>query len=1189
MTKMDPSGSQVPGHVHRSGGARPGAIGVVEDRSLSQELNLPVVGIGASAGGIEALGRFFDAMPVDNGCSFVVVLHLDPELESQLAQVLSAHTAMPVTQVTNGTVLAPDHIYVIAPATDLIVCNGMLHITEPSAKHGHPIDVLFTSLARDQGEKAIAVVLSGTGSNGTEGLRAVRAEGGMSLVQMPESAQFDGMPTSAILAGMADHILAPEAMPDAIIAYLRHGYTSHAGKIDTVSAASQATVTTILDVLRARGGYDFRGYKHSTLGRRIHRRLGLRNIDTLDQYLEELKANPKEVSTLAGDLMISVTGFFRDPDAWRVLGESVIGPIIAEREVGSSIRIWTAACATGEEAYSVAMLVTELAEACGKHFELKVFATDAQDENLRIAREGVYPSAALAAFPAKRINRFFEKQDSTFQVTKELRDMVVFASHNLLRDPPFSRLDLITCRNVLIYLNPDAQQRIISLCHFGLRPGGHLFLGNAETIGRQEELFDTSSKKWRIYRKRGAARPTSVGYPAPQKARGTQMIDKQLISPHETQLPAGELARRALLDRYAPASVLIDEKARVLYFHGTTRDYLEQPAGEPTRDLFMMARDGLAPALRAAIREANKATTSASVDAVLRDGSPGMPITITAVAVPGPPQGANFILISFTRAVPRPNLPPPPNNPSGEVASDREQVLLEELRAVRAELQATIEHQEATNEELKASSEEAISMNEELQSNNEELETSKEELQSFNEELNTVNSQLHYKISELQNTTNDLNNLLAGSETATVFLDENFCVRWFAPASKDLFDLSPSDIGRPIATFAQKFSDEHLLRDAEAVLKKLSTIEAEIRSHSGRWYSRRMLPYRTQDDRIAGVVITFHNITERKRDADAVNDARVYAETIVRTVQHPLLVLNRDLQVQTANTAFRELFAVFDEEPKGRLIFALGTGEWNNPPLRELLEKVLTQGDEIHNFEVQQEFRLTGLRTMLLTASRLPQEGGREELILVAIEDITDRRRAEQHREVLVGELNHRVKNTLAVVQSIATQTLSHASTVAEARGAFGARLLNLAQAHDFLTRENWDGADLVNIITDTVQPHAGGDRFRIEGEHVRLEPSASLAVSMAIHELCTNAAKYGALSTDAGHVDIVWELKGEGNDRRFILRWSETGGAPVNAPTRKGFGSRLIERALAMELGGTVVVEYEHSGVVCTIDAPMR
>ncbi|MCG6116134.1 MAG: PAS domain-containing protein [Mesorhizobium sp.] len=1151
---------------------------------------IPVIGIGASAGGIEALSRFFDVMPAENGCAFVIVLHLDPKRESELAHVLSTKTKMPVVQVEDGMRLAANRVYVIAPDTDLRVSNGGLHVSSPAdpRSHRHPVDVLFSSLAVDQHERAIAIVLSGTGSNGTEGLRDIRAEGGMSLVQSPDTAKFDGMPRSAISADMADHVLAPEDMPEILLAFIRHGYVAAPTEIEATSPNGQANLSQLLDLLRARGGHDFRSYKHSTLRRRVHRRLGLRNIATLDDYINELRTSADEATALVGDLMISVTGFFRDADAWNALSKLVVSPMVAERATGATIRIWAPACSTGEEAYSLAMLVTELAEAAGKRFDLKVFATDPQENNLRRARDGIYPAAALASLPVSRLTRFFEKLDGSYQVSKELRDLVVFAPQNLLRDPPFSRLDLVSCRNFLIYLEVDAQQKIIALCHFALRQGGHLFLGNAETIGRHEDLFEPVSKKWRIYRRLGSTRHDLIEYPPPEEKSELRFMEPLTSSPPGANATAAEMARRALLERYAPASVLIDQKGRVLYFHGTTRDYLENPPGEPTRDLLTMARDGLAARLRAAIREASSGNRSVTVNARIRDSSNNRSVEMTVMPLPVSPQGA-FLLVSFASAASQ-SAPIPLSMPedAGE-ASSGERALQEELRTTRAELQKTIEYQEATNEELKAANEEATSMNEELQSTNEELETSKEELQSFNEELNTVNSQLQHKIGELESTTNDLNNLLAGSEVATLFLDEKCCIRWFAPATRELFDFVASDIGRPIAHLARKFADENLLQDVESVLEKLSASEAEVRSDVGRWYMRRVLPYRTQDNRIAGVVVTFNDITDQKRSADAINDARVYSETIVRTVQHPLLVLGRDLRVQSANKAFRELFAVFEEEPNGRLIFELGSGEWNNPPLRDLLDKVLTEDEDIHNFEFEQDFHRTGRRSMLLTACKLRQEGDRDDLILIAIEDITERKHFEEHRETLVGELNHRIKNVMATVQAIASQTLSSATSMEEARETFGSRLIALGKSHDLLTRENWAGANLHDIVSETVEPHSvGAERFRIKGPHLWLGPSIALSIAMALHELATNAAKYGALTTENGQVDIAWQLTGEGKDRQLSLRWAESGGPPVTSPTRKGFGSRLVQRVLAAELGGNVSVDYETSGVVCTIDAPM-
>jgi two-component system CheB/CheR fusion protein len=1409
--------------------------------SSAAAADIPVVGIGASAGGIEALSSFFDAMPVISGCAFVVVLHLDPKRKSEMARILGSHTRMPVVQVEGALSLAPDSVYVIAPDTDLKLESQRLRVSRPAEPRGkrHPIDVLFASIAAERHERSVAIVLSGTGSDGTEGLKEIRAEGGMSLVQSPETARFDAMPRSAIAAGLADHVLAAEAMPAILVAYLKHGYVSDPAGVEPGHVAGEAAIEQILDVVRARNGHDFGSYKRNTLRRRIHRRMGLRNINTPLDYVKDLRTNAGEAAALAADLMISVTGFFRDPEAWRALASLAIAPLVAERESGSEIRIWVPACATGEEAYTNAMLITEQAEAAGKRFDLKVFATDALEGNLHKARDGIYPAAALADFPPERICRFFEKLDGCFQVRKELRDAIVFAAHNVLRDPPFSRLDLISCRNFLIYLEPEAQQRVIAHYHFALRPGGHLFLGNAESIGRHDELFDTISKKWRIYARTGPTRHDLIDYRPLRGSVGAGTAGGPLATPAESARLA-ETARRALLERYAPASVLIDQKGRALYFHGSTGDYLEQPSGEPTRDLLAMTRDGLGLKLRGALREATKGDRTATVHARVRQNGASRRVAMTAMPLPASPQGGKLILVSFTAD----EAPAASGDPAGHdvlETTSGERALQEELISMRAELRNTIEHLETANEELKASNEEAISMNEELQSTNEELETSKEELQSFNEELNTVNSQLQHKISELERSTNDLNNLLAGSETATLFLDDTLAITWFAPAMKELFDLVTSDIGRPIAHFARKFSDENLLDDTQTVLSKLTTIEAEIRADTGRWYLRRILPYRTRDNRIAGIVITFSDITERRAAAEAVDDARLYAEAIVRTVRQPLIVLDAELRVVSANPAFYDLFKVLRKDTEGRLLYALGNGQWDVPALRMLLEEVLSKDQEVSDYEVEHEFREIGRRSMILNARKLSEGDGRDGLILLAIEDVTERReadsivrtseqrlrdlvgslpgavyttdaegritsynpaaaelwgrspdlgtawcgswrlyrpdgrvlphdqcpmalalrekrliraaeavaerpdgvrvpflayptplrdasgkvtgavnmlvdiserkqaeavaqrlaaivassddaiiskslegvvkswnigaerlfgyeadeivgqsimtlvppdrhdeerdilervrrgehiqhyetlrqrkdgseiwvsltisplrnavgvvigastiardmterrRADQHRITLMGELNHRVKNTMAVIQSIAAQTLGHASTLEEAREAFGSRLINLSKAHDLLTRESWQSADLREIVADTVRPHAGGEnRFQIEGPSIRLSPSAALAVAMALHELSTNAAKYGALTSEKGRVLIAWKIQGEGAGRQLFLSWRESGGPPVARPTRKGFGSLLIERALASELRGEVRVGYEITGLECTMVAPI-
>ncbi|MGI4879367.1 MAG: CheR family methyltransferase [Janthinobacterium lividum] len=1099
-------------------------------------------------------------------------------------------------------------------------------------------------------------------------------------------------------------------MPKVVLAYVHHGYVSAPTEIEGAAPDGQASLDQVVELLRVRGGHDFRSYKHTTLRRRINRRLGLRNIGTLGEYLEDLRKSPDEIRVLTGDLMISVTDFFRDAEAWKALAELVVAPLVAQRESGVSVRIWVPACSTGEEAYSIAMLVTELAEAAGKRFDLRVFATDAQDANLIKAREGIYTQAALASFPAARLRRFFEMLEGSWQVSKSLRDMIVFAPQNLLQDPPFSQLDLVSCRNFLIYLEAEAQQRVIALFHFALRQDGHLFLGNAETIGRHEDLFETISKKWRIYRRLGPTRHDLINFPRPSGPAEARAKAASPSSSMEAGAPMAELARRALIERYAPASVLIDRKDRVVYFHGATRDYLEQPTGEPTRDLLAMTRDGLAFKLRAAIRQASKDNKSVTVEARTRHAERAVTVTMTVAPLVSSSEGSGFLLVSFAPATSAGPAHAAMREGDEDVSAS-ERALQDELITVRAELLAAVEHLETSNEELKASNEEAVSMNEELQSTNEELETSKEELQSFNEELNTVNSQLQHKIGELESATNDLNNLLIGSETATLFLDDQFCVKWFSPASKELFDLVSSDIGRPIIHFAQKFADDNLLRDAEAVLKKLATIEAEVPSDAGNWYLRRMLPYRTQDNHIAGVVITFIDITRRKLEEEALRRSEARLQELIEALPGAVYTTDTVDRITFFNPAVAELWGrspdigardsaqlywpdgspipndkspmvlsvkekrsisameVAIDRPDGTRIpflayttllrddagdvrgavnmlvditeskhaeaverqlasivessedaiisksldgivtswnegaerlFGYTAGEMIGKPITVLIpsDRVdeeagiverIRRGEHVEHYETVRQSKDGSAVWVSLSVSPIRDAQGNVIGASKIARSMAERRRADEHRRILVDELDHRVKNTLAVVQSIAAQTFRDNVTMDEAREAFASRLINLASMHDVLTRESWTGAELIDIAIDTIKPHSSGrSRLHIDGPPVRLGPSAALAIAMALHELCTNAAKYGALSSKDGHVEIAWRLDGEGEERRLHLTWTESGGPPVRPPTRKGFGSKLIERALALELGGKVHLSYEPTGVVCTIDAPM-
>ncbi len=1149
---------------------------------------VPVVGLGASAGGIEALAEFFDAMPADSGLAFVVVLHLDPTKESQLSSILALHTKMPVAQIEDGTGITPNYVYVIAPNHDLTLDGDTLRLIEPTQPRSrrHPVDVLFKSLSEQRRERTAAIVLSGTGTNGTQGLKEIKAAGGLILVQDPKIAGFDGMPRSAIGAGVADYVLPAGDMPEVLLRYFQHSYVAAPDVPAAKAADTQPEVEQILTLIRAHSSQDFRSYKPATLLRRINRRMSLKGLTNLGSYIDLLRAEPGELQALVRDLLINVTSFFRDAEAWTTLDETVVAQIVADRDDGASIRVWVPACSTGEEAYSIAMLLTEAAEAADKQFDLKVFASDILDDNLNAARAGVYPAASVEALSSERVRRFFERLDGSYQIRRSLRDTIVFARQDLLREPPFSRMDLITCRNMLIYIEPEAQRRAMALFHFALREGGRLFLGNAETIGRADDLFETVSKKWRIFRRIGPTRhdivsfPVLGGHPASDQAEASYTHEPPSVRVTET-------ARRVLLDRYAPASVMVDQKGRVIYFHGETSDYLKQPSGEPTRDLLAMARDGLLAKLREAMRKVTAEDQSASFSAQIRQGNAFRLVLVTVSKLPPPQTNSGMLLVTFEpdargRA-------PVAREAESEGEREASTALEGELRSTRAELQGTVEQLESVNEEMKAANEEATSMNEELQSTNEELETSKEELQSFNEELHSVNSQLQHKISELDQTSNDLTNLLAGTEIATVFLDTELRIKWFSPATKQLLELVSSDVGRPISHFARKFADDKLLRDAEIVLEKLAPIEAEIRSDTGKWFVRRVLPYRTRDNRIAGLVITFIDVTDRHRATEEIDEARIYAEAIVETSQQPLIVLDARVQVQSANQAFYKLFGLIPDKAVGRSLYELGKGEWDVPELRELMEEVLPKDRQFQNVEMAFGSEGSNKRCLLLNARKLMRNGGREDLILLAIEDITERKHAAAHQEMLIGELNHRVKNVLATVQAIMMQTSRGSASVEDFTKTFSGRLHALAQAHNLLVEKEWVGADVGQIVSDTLAPYRTSDEARVvaEGPRLMVRPQVGVALMMILHELATNALKYGALSVPAGKLLVTWHQNGAGKAERFHVRWNEAGGPRVTPPLRQGFGTKLIERSTTHELGGEARLEYLEEGVRCELIFP--
>jgi two-component system, chemotaxis family, CheB/CheR fusion protein len=1035
------------------------------------------------------------------------------------------------------------------------------------------------------------VILSGTGSNGSSGIRAIKEYGGLVLAQTPETAAHPGMPRSAIATGMVDAVLPPDRIAEILVRYARHLHLELSPEESAGPTGDNASAfNQILAVVQARTGHDFRCYKKSTLTRRIHRRVGLHGLAHLADYENFLRRDAQEVQALAKDLTITVTGFFRDPEAWQVLSDLVIAPLVRERTGGETIRVWVPACSSGEEAYTVAMLIAEQADAVQKSFDVKIFATDSAEEGLNMARRGLFPAAIERDVSDERVRRFFERSDDHCLIRKELREWVIFAPQNLLQDPPFFRVDLVSCRNFLIYLEEEAQRKVIALFHFALNEGGHLFLGGAETLGRSHELFETVSKKWRLYRRLGPTRHDIVDFPVVGRrdralAANAQATPEQLFTVH-----TAEIAQRALANRYAPASVMIDRAHRVVYFHGPTGAYLVNPPGQPTRDLFAMARDGLRTKLRGAVQMAARENRPVTITAWLRPGRSGRAVSVTASPVHGH-HGNGLLLVTFEENRSAPAVSPTGSTPEPSElqapAGDEARIEREfetELSGVRDELSRTIEELETSNEELKASNEEITSMNEELQSSNEELETSKEELQSLNEELNTVNHQLQRKFEELEKTTNDLSNLLSSTEIATVFLDRQLKIRFFTPSMSKLIDIIASDIGRPMGSFAAKFQDPNLLQDMQTVLARLVPAEAEVRADDGRWYLRRIVPYRTQDNRIDGIVVTFADITTPKQAEADVRAAHDQIAQIYASVPHPLVVLDSDLKVRSANEAFYQVFQVQREETEARPIYDLGNRQWDVTRLRELLSGVVSNREALENFVVEHQFEHLGQRTMLLQASQVKGS----DLILLSIQDITERKQWEEHQELLVSELSHRVKNTLATVQSIAAQTMRHANSLESFYRDFSARLQALGGAHALLTARNWQSLNLRAVVLEPLRAFAeAGERVRLQGAEIELKPTAALALTLAVHELATNAAKHGALSRPDGVVAIDWELTGTQGAHVVRLVWSERGGPKVEAPPEHGFGLGLIERITSYELDGEVRYDFTPEGFVCELRLP--
>ena len=994
-------------------GRRPRQAGAARPRPrrrLSQRLgsplgaeSFPVVGLGASAGGLDACRRLLAVLPAGTGMAVILIQHLDPTHASMMVDLLAGHTPLKVQQAADGMPIEPEHVYLIPPGAYLSIRGGALRLSEPRERHGArlPFDFFLRSLAEELGERGICVILSGTGSDGSLGLKAVKEQGGLVIAQDPNEAEYDGMPRSAILTGAVDLVLPVAKIPEILAKYGRQRVLNGKRKGRAPDDDPPGRLAEIIDLVRTKTAHDFALYKPGTLLRRIERRMALAGAGDSVRYLDMLRQNSAELDLLAKDLLINVTSFFRDPKAFELLREEVLPDLVRRHPTDRPLRIWVAGCSTGEEAYSLAMLFIEEITAAKQNIKLQVFASDVDEEAVALAREGRYPESIAADVPPLRLARFFTQEEHGYRVVPDLRAVVVFTTQDVLADPPFSRLDLISCRNLLIYLQPEAQERVLLLLHFALREGGILMLGASEAVGRLDDRFEPISKKQRIYRQIGRSRPGEVDFPIGSGEGARAIWPGGTHSAAVRGINARDLTQRLLLERYAPASVLINRKHECLYYSGPTDRYLQVAEGEPGRDLLAMAREGLRSKLRAAIQKASREHAHATATGAQTSFGGSTP-TVRVEVDPVQRDGEELLLVSFFDEPAREQRPDQPAEPADDLPKVAE--LERELDATRKELQSAIQDLEIANEEQKAINQEAMSANEEFQSTNEELMTSREELQSLNEELTALNSQLQETLERQRSTADDLQNILDSSGVATLFLDSALNIRFFTPAAKSLFRVIATDVGRPLADLTPLAADRDLLADARAVLTSLAPLAREIEAEGGAWYVRRILPYRTQDNRIDGVVITFADISEIKAAEREIRAARAYSDSIIDTIRQPLVVLDAELQVVSANRSFYRTFALAREETVGRVLQLANDGRPEIPGLRGFLDRVRAEPVPVEDYETEMELPLLGWRRLLLNAREIRDGplGGRK--ILLAIDDITERSQATESLEAAKRE-----------------------------------------------------------------------------------------------------------------------------------------------------------------------------------------
>lgn len=1160
--------------------------------STPPAVSFPIVGIGASAGGLAAFEAFFSGMPAgfSPNMAFVLVQHLAPDHKSILAELISRHTSMQVFEAEDGMEVRPNCAYIMPPGHDMALRDGALRLFKPSVRQGRrlSVDSFFCSLARERGERAICIVLSGAGSDGTQGLRAVKAEGGMAMAQTPDSAECDGMPRSAVSTGLVDYELPPSQMPAQLIAYASAAFGNPGHDVPVLSRSDENALLRILKLLRAQNGHDFHRYKQNTIRRRIERRMIICRTDTMEKYAEYLQRMPDESKALFRDLLIGVTGFFRDAEAFRALGGLVIPRLFEGKPEGSTIRVWSPGCSIGEEAYSLAILLREHLEELRRNYTVQVFASDIDSQAIATARAGLYPASIAGDLSPERLSRFFapEAGGNAYRIHKVIRDMLVFSEHDVLRDPPFSKLDLISCRNLLIYLSADLQDKLLPLFHYALRPGGFLFLGSSETIGASGDLFAELDQKAKLYQRRETPRGalgSSIGnFPASMTAseEALEPAGGKIASP-PPRPTLQELAEQTILQRVAPAAALVDSHGDILYLHGHTGLFLEPAPGVAgVSNILKMAREGLQSDLAFALRKALAARAAVRCPGLrVRTNGEFSVINLSVFPVPvGPDLPAADLCLVVLEEAP----------PSDLADTDRSAEAGERIEAINQELHAKEKYLQTSNEELISSNEEMQSINEELRSTNEELETSQEELQSVNEELTTVNAELQLKVAELSRANNDINNLLAGTGIGTLFVDRELRILRFTPAVARIINLLAADIGRPLANIATTIATyDRLVEDTQAVLDALTPKELDVETKDGRWYTMRILPYRTLDSSIEGAVINFIDITETKQARDALSVSEIRYRRLFETAKDGILILDAETgKIANVNPFLAEMLGYSQEQLSGKAIWDIG-----------LFRDVAANREHFQRLQQQQYIRYEDLPLETADGRQIEVEFisnvytvDHRKVIQCDIRDITDRKRAENEikklvdeKELLLKEVHHRIKNNMNIIKSllsIQAATLKDASAIAALEDA-GSRVQSMMMLYEKLYQSVSYSAISVKeylppLVDEILANFPNSKDVKVEKaiDDFILDIGRLQPLGIIINELLTNIMKYAFIGRDDGLIKI--SISSEASAITLVLQ-DNGNGMPesVDFKGSTGFGLQLVEM-LTKQLGGSIRIERD-------------